>query len=155
MFLYTDKQSNRHEHIRSFLLKEPVVAVVLAATDFEWTIRRAILSLSALPTKHIKEVFNSEKKSGPSGLKDHWKKLVKPRIGVDLPSIISNWEFLSKRAYKLRNNLVHGVEGKVTTPYATRIVDCLLEASVSVATFAEKQGDPIFGKKIKRINKRK
>ena len=154
MFLYTDEQPKRHKEICSFLKREPVVAVILAATDFEWTVRRAILALSALPTKEIKEIFESERRSGPTGLRDHWKNLVKPTVGVELPKIVKNWEFLSKKAYQLRNNLVHGVEGRVSTEYAEKMAKILLDASVAVAKYAEDKGDPVFGRRIRRINHR-
>jgi hypothetical protein len=155
IYSYTDKQTDRHDHIRSFLKSEPLVAVILSATDFEWTVRRAILSLSALPTKPIHKIFDSERKGGPSGLKDHWKRLVKPRLKSDLASIVPNWEFLSDRAYGLRNKLVHGAEGRVTHQYAARIVASLLEGSGAVARYAAENGDPVFGKKIRRLKPRK
>jgi hypothetical protein len=154
MFLYKDKQPKRHEHICSFLKKEPVVAVILAASDFEWTVRRAILALASLPTKEVKKIFDSERKSGPSGFKDHWKNLVKPRTGDSLPHILPKWEIVSKEAFKLRNKLVHGVEGRVTSEYAEKMVDILLDASVTVAKYAEDHGETIFGRKIRRIKPR-
>lgn len=154
MFLYTDPQIARHKRIRSFLANDPFVAVILAATDFEWTTRRAILALASLPTKEVNSRFESERRGGPSGLNNHWKNLVQPRLKDALPSIVPDWEFLLKRAYHLRNNLVHGAEGKVTSAYAAKIVDSLLGGSSAVAKYAESHGERIFGKKIQRIKSR-
>jgi hypothetical protein len=154
MFTYRDKQSDRHSRIRSFLKTEPFVAVILSAIDFEWTVRRAILGLAALPTKPIHEIYENERSGGLSGLQKHWKKLVKPRLDSDLASIVPNWEFFSNRAFGLRNKLVHGAEGSVTPEYAVKIVDSILAGSVAVANYAEANDATIFGKKIRRLKNR-
>ncbi|MCX6964038.1 MAG: hypothetical protein NTW41_01615 [Verrucomicrobia bacterium] len=154
MFTYRDKQSTRHSRIRSFLKTDPFVAVILSAIDFEWTVRRAILGLSGLPTKPIHEIFKSERSGGLSGLQNHWKKLVKSRLGSDLASIVPNWEFFSNRAFGLRNKLVHGAEGRVTPEHAGKIVDSILAGSVAVANYAEANNATIFGKKIRRLKTR-
>ena len=57
MFLINDTMEERHQTIRSFLSSDPMIAVILAAADFEWTVRRAILALGTLPTKEIRKHF--------------------------------------------------------------------------------------------------
>jgi hypothetical protein len=45
MFLVKDNINYRQTKIRSFLSNEPAIAVILAAADFEWSVRRAIRAL--------------------------------------------------------------------------------------------------------------
>jgi hypothetical protein len=60
---------------------------------------------------------------------------------------------LVEQAYPLRNKLVHWAERQVTGPYASSTVDALLAASTSVAEYAEKHGEPIYGRKIRRLKR--
>jgi hypothetical protein len=154
MFLINDKQTERHGKIRAYLRKEPVIAVILAATDFEWTTRRAILALGSSPTKAISDRFKKEKRSGPTAWQKYWKEEVKPRFHGDLADIAPTWQSVVKQAYPLRNKLVHGAEGRVTGPYASSAVDALLAASTSVSEYAEKHGEPVYGRKIRRLKRR-
>jgi hypothetical protein len=149
MFLVSDTPKARHEKIRSFLEREPVIAVLLAAVDFEWTVRRAILALGNNPTKFIREnVIN--RTSGLDDYKESWREEVKPRFGVGLAGVIPAWEFFKTQAYPLRNRLVHGVSGTVGTPYATKRVEAILRASAALVTFAECHSEPIYGRHIRR-----
>ncbi len=153
MFLVSDTPKARQEKIRLFLEREPAIAVLLAAADFEWTVRRAILALGTNPTKFIREkVIN--RASGLDDYKDSWRKEVKPRFGVGLAEVIPAWEFFKKQAYPLRNRLVHGVSGSVGTPYATERVEAILRASAALVTFAECHQVPIYGRHIRRTKPR-
>jgi hypothetical protein len=154
MFLINDKQTKRHEKIRSYLRKEPVIAVILAAADLEWTARRAILALGSSPTKAINERFKKERSGGPKAWQKYWKEEVKPRFHTDLAALTPTWQAVVEQAYPLRNKLVHGAEGRVTGPYASSAVDALLTASKSVSEYAEKHGEPVYGRKIRRLIRR-
>jgi hypothetical protein len=151
MFLINDKQTTRHEKIRSYLQKEPVIAVILAAADFEWTARRAILALGRSPTKTINARFDRERKGGPAALKEYWKIEVKPRLKTDLARILPNWGELAKNAYQLRNRLVHGADGSVGNKFAARAVETMLKGSKVIADYALEQGEPVYGKCIRRL----
>jgi hypothetical protein len=60
-FLVTDDLDARENRIMGFLEeREPVIAILLAAADFERTVRRAILGLSTEPTKKIRKKLASE-----------------------------------------------------------------------------------------------
>jgi hypothetical protein len=154
MFLINDRQTKRHKKIRSYLQKEPVIAAILAATDFEWTARRAILALGSSPTKAINDRFKKEKSGGPKAWQKYWKEEVTPRLHEDLADIAPTWQSVVKQAYPLRNKLVHGAEGRVTGSFASLAVDALLAASTSVAEYAEKHGEPVYGRKIRRLKRR-
>lgn len=154
MFLINDKQSSRHNKIRKHLSKDPAIAVILAAADFEWTARRAILALGRSPTKTINGRFETERKGGPDALKEYWKCEVKPRLGTDLASIVSDWQRLNEKSYRLRNSLVHGAVGSVGGEYATQAVETMLSASKAIADYASEQGEPVYGRRIRRLKQR-
>ena len=56
MFLVADNRNDRDLLIKSYFDAEPAISILLAAADFEWTVRRAILALGKSPTKHIRPV---------------------------------------------------------------------------------------------------
>lgn len=150
MFLVSDTQRERHELIRSFLSKERApIAVILAAVDFEWTLRRAILALGTTSTKHIREHV-IYKVSGLKLYKEKWKEEVKPRFGIDLTGLITHWSDLSD-AFDLRSRLVHGESGTVTPEYANPHVNHILKAAELLEAFAkEKDNRSLYGRKIIR-----
>lgn len=60
MFFVNDTQEHRHKFIRSFLKKDTApIAVLLAAIDFEWTVKRAILAFGTSPTKDLRACFKN------------------------------------------------------------------------------------------------
>ena len=152
VFLVLDTLEERQEKIASF--DEPFIAVLLAAPDFEWTARRAILALGSSTTKEIKE--NTLKLcSGLKEYKDAWKEEVQPLTGKGLPEIIPGWQYFRESAYPLRNRLVHGIEGSVTSQYAQERVEAILSASKAVTEFADSFGEPLYGRRIVRRKPRK
>jgi hypothetical protein len=152
MFLVSDTLESRQKKIRSFLEREPAIAVLLAAADFEWTVRRAILALGTNPTKDIRKDF--ERCRGLDGYKRCWKREVKPRLHVGLAQVVPNWQFLKEQAYDLRNRLIHGVSGPPSVPYARDRVVAMLEASAALVAFAACNEEPIYGRPIRRIKPR-
>ena len=152
MFLVHDTLEERQEKIASF--DDPFIAVLLAAADFEWTVRRAILALGSSTTKEIKEKVLRQC-SGLDNYKDAWKKEVEPLTGKGLPEIIQGWQYVRESAYPLRNRLVHGIEGSVSSQYAQERVEAILSASKAVAEFADSFGEPLYGRRIVRRKPRK
>ena len=151
MFLVSDTIQGRHEKIRSFLDKEPAIAVLLAAADFEWTVRRAILACGRSPMKELREEA-LRKCHGPLKYAECWKKEVTPRFRKELGDIIRDWEFFHKNAYQLRNNLVHGVQGAVGRNFAHKHVESIIAASKAIADFAAENGARIYGSRIRRVH---
>ena len=147
MFLVTDRLENRHRKIRSFLPDEPVIAILLAAVDFEWTARRAVIAMGTNSNRFIRDnVLN--RCHGPDDYKDAWKSEVKCRLGKGLPEIVPNWKFLKEEAFLLRHQVIHGLSGMPTSRMAQDRVEAFLAASKSIADFAHSQGVPLWGKRL-------
>ena len=109
-FLVGDSQADRHSKIRGFLSEgEPVIAVLLAAADFEWTVRRAILALGTSPNVEIRSGVLA-KCTGLDKYTEAWRFEVKGRTNCGLPEVFTNWG-LFREAFELRHRLVHGVVG--------------------------------------------
>lgn len=146
MFLIKDTLSTRQEKIKSF---EPFVAIILAAADFEWTVRRGILALGKSPTKLIRQ----DVLKGCHGLnryKEAWRKEVTPYTGDRLTDVIHDWQFFKEKAYPLRHQLIHGVSGSLSPNYAQERIDSILTASRAITEYAISKGEPIYGRKIVR-----
>tara|TARA_R110001599_G_scaffold127379_8_gene300760 strand:- start:27801 stop:28271 length:471 start_codon:yes stop_codon:yes gene_type:complete len=144
-FLVSDSQHDRHAKISQFLNdREPVIAVLLAAADFEWTVRRAILALGSSSNVDIR-LGVLARCSGLGKYKEAWDKEVKKRFGKGLPEVVSNWEEF-KTAFELRHRLVHGVAGTTGVQFAERRVSTVLDASREVADFGLSQSIDLFGR---------
>ena len=150
MFFVDDSVTDRRKKIVDFLDSgETAIAVVLAAANFEWTIRRAIIGLGQSPT----EDFKGEKGifyecHGLDGYKNVWKTEVYPLVKTALPAVVPNWEYFKKQAFPLRHKLVHGVKGSTGKGYGSDRVMAMLEASEALIQFASSKGVNIF----ERIN---
>jgi hypothetical protein len=144
-FMVGDSQAARHARIRDFLAAgDHVISVILAAADFEWTVRRGILALGKSPNADIRaEVL--AKCSGLDSYKDAWKAEVKERFGKGLPEVIKDWQGF-KVAYELRHRLVHGIAGTTGQSYAGKRVDAVLRASMDVASFASANAVDLFAR---------
>jgi hypothetical protein len=146
MFLVKDTIQKRHEKIRSFIEKEPVIAVLLSAADFEWTVRRVILACGSSPIRDLRE----HRLGGPPAYAKCWKKEVTPRFPKELEKIVPGWESFQK-AFQLRHKLIHGVQGTTGTEYARRQVETILAASKALADFAAENDAQIYGSRIRRV----
>ena len=152
MFLVSDTRSSREAKIRSFLQDDPAVAVILAAADFEWTVRRAIVALGRSPTKvirqHLAECYGLDR------YKEAWKQEVQPRFGIGLAGVVPEWQFFREKAYDLRHKIVHGLSSSVPVAFGQSRLDSILAASSAVTTFADSAGEPLYGRIIRRLNPR-
>jgi hypothetical protein len=147
MFLVADTQEVRHQKIRSFLPKEPAIAILLAAVDFEWTVRRAILALGTSPNSVIrKETFKHC--HGEGAYKDAWKQEVQSRLGKGLPQVVPNWDFIRDKAFPLRHKVVHGLRGMPNPETTKDRVEAFLVASKAIADYAQVNGTSLFGKRL-------
>lgn len=144
-FLVGDSQLARHARIRGFLAeREPVISVILAAADFEWTVRRAILALGRSPNADIRTGVLAWC-SCLDKYRDAWKAEVKPRFGQGLPEVITDWNGF-KKSFELRHRLVHGVVGTTGLNYATTRVESILQGSADLAAFATANGIDLFAR---------
>ena len=144
-FFVGDTQEQRHEKISALLAGgEPVMATLLAAADFEWTVRRAIIAFGESPNKVIQNEVLAEC-SGLDRYKRAWKAEVKKRMGVGLPELIADWAAL-KEAFLLRHRLIHGTIGSTGMAYAERRIATMLEASQAVGNWASDNHINLFEK---------
>jgi hypothetical protein len=154
LFLVSDCRSSREAKIRSFLQEDPAVAIILAAADFEWTVRRAIVALGHSPTKLIRNEVLA-KRHGLDEYKDAWKQEVTGRVGgKGLAELVPNWEFFKKKAYDLRHKIIHGATSSVSVAYAQPRLEAMLAASAAVTKFAADKGEPLYGRMIRRLKAR-
>jgi len=131
------------------------IAVLLSAVDFEWSLRRTILALGTSPTKHIRESV-LRRVSGPDAYKLAWNEEVYSNIRVPIHEAIPNWSALVNKkngAYRLRNQLAHGIIGSMSVPYATEKSDSFLRASVDLNKLVGSHGLSIY-RKIVRIKQK-
>lgn len=147
-FLVSDKQVARHDKIREYLTPEDgAIAIILAAIDLEWTIRRAI---DAGTDDAATDTTDGKRVSGLTAYKKAWSKTFKGTAVPALNDIITDWDALEE-AYQLRHDLVHGRVGTGSGSYLKARVECLLAASVAVAKHGAEHGfDP-----YRRLRKRR
>lgn len=146
MFLVRDTIDDRHARIRAFLPDNPSAAVLFAAADFEWTLRRAIFRLGSSNTKDMREKV-LRKLSGLERYNAAWKREITPRLGRELNELIPEWEKF-KENYGLRNELIHGARGGTSARYATECIERILAGSRTIATFAAEHNEPVYGKRL-------
>lgn len=155
MFDLSDKRNKRRKTIIGYAHFDPGLGVVLAAMDFEWTCRKAIVALSGTPTVTLYERFFNRYTS-LRRLTDAWNIEVRPHLKskCSLNDIVCQNGITReqvKDAMKCRNVVVHGTESR-TFAQECRWAVCVLEdACDNVAAFVEAQGG---GKTIfKRISR--
>lgn len=137
MFLVGEHSVTREARIRALLTAEPPIAVILAAVNVEWTVRRAVLALGRSPNRDIRQrLVNCH---GLDKYKELWKAEVS-RGGrlPTLPQVVREWAELRK-AFVLRHRLVHGANS-CTAVYAMPRVEVMLAASADIRRFCADQG---------------
>jgi hypothetical protein len=154
-FLIGDTLEQREARIRQFLDdRERAIAILLAAADFERTVRRAIFHLSReeeAPTK--KEL--ADKGLTISRYPKAWRKFLTAdslRLGVtakqvkagvkNVDVVISDYSGLQS-AFGVRNSIVHGVESGASEKEARKTVEVILAGTRAITEYAEKQGKPL------------
>lgn len=143
MFLASDQVIYREHKIRKFMGSDPGISLVLAAVNFEWTVCRAILFLSATPNVALREkmanYFSLEK------YKQLWKEeIATPKGGPTLPIVVTNWDKV-REAFCARNRLVHGRD-RYTRNMATPHVEALLKGVASIDSYCERAGIPLHAR---------
>ena len=158
MFLVSDgSRKYRKEIINRVAGEDMVLRVLLAAIDFEWTLRRTILALGWSPTKVLADKFDQIEYRKIEGLKKLWNDEVVVRFGESTPTVVEwvnehsfahkknkrSWDCLCE-AWALRHKLVHGIQGSCGDGYGRRMSDVLIFATDRLVDFAEKQGKNVF-----------
>ena len=164
MFLVSDRsRANRRKLIARVAGGDSVVQVLLAAIDFEWTLRRTVLALGYSPTKSLAEKMNETRFRHFDGIKKLWKEEVVGHLGKDTPALAQVIDAEAKmpaaakgsasaclqKAREFRNSIVHGIQGSCGKEYGELQADVFFAASDALATFAMKHKKDIF-KTIRR-----
>jgi hypothetical protein len=145
MFLVSDTLQDRQAKVRRFLTDEPAIAVLLAAADFEWTIRRAILLLGVDPNLDIREA-DLHKASGLGKYERAWATQVVPQHHKPLRDVVPDWKYLEDQAMPLRHKLIHGEQGTTSGTYAQDRVEAILAATNSIVEFAAEAYKDVFAR---------
>jgi hypothetical protein len=134
-FLVEDRFEVRKEAILG-LLEGPMpgIAVVVAASNMEAILRRAIVALGTNPNAVINRSL--EKTSGLRRYAALWAKEVVPRHRQPLEAIVDDWDEFVDSTYKLRHRLVHGAISSTTRDYAKPRVERILQSTKQVTDFA-------------------
>ena len=157
MFNLTDKRGKRRRVIFGQAQLDAKYGVILAAMDFEWTCRRAILALSKKPTVVIYENFTGEYSSF-SGLAKAWQAEVLPVVEgactlQELMDKNGSWNSVCD-AMLCRNVIVHGTKSRVNEKECRWAVCVLEDACDVISAFVEEHGKSIF-ERIGRARARK
>jgi hypothetical protein len=156
MFRVNDPVSKRQAKILGYLEgDDQFIAVLLAAADFERTIRRAIIALGKTPTAVLAQQLGRRGSSKPgaqvvrrlyrSSLDEYgraWNNEVLKSIGdkASLFGGIIKAKQSLEAAYNLRHELIHGDRGVVSRDYAAKQVQVFLEATAAIDAFAKQNG---------------
>ena len=141
------KVEDRFEHRSKTILAMlnsglPDIAVISAAADLEWTLRRAIVSLGSSPNKEIHKKL--ERTSGLRRYAAHWIKEVSPRHGSSLETLIKDWDNFVDVTYLLRHKLVHGAAANTSHDYAKPRVEEMLAVTKSVVGYCASCGVDLY-----------
>lgn len=143
-----EDRESRSKRIRDFFKEQPALAYLMAAFDFEWTVRRAIVLMSKCPISVIKARLNDKRYSGWNAYQDAWTCCVQKTrddgtptlgriiFGGDLSTDISKDERDTiQAAMDFRNRLVHGIAGSIPADKADEAFYLLLNASRRITTY--------------------
>jgi len=150
-FKVEDRFDHRAETIFAMLdAGLPDVAVISAAADFEWTLRRAIVSLGCSPNKEIHKKL--ERTSGLRRYAALWIVEVSPRYASSLGTLIKDWDNFVDVTYQLRHRLVHGAATNTSRDYAKPRVEEMLSATKTVVNHCASFGVDLYKRLSVRRN---
>ena len=135
MFFVGDTADIKRRKINDYLRKEPMIAVLLAAANFEWTVGRCILFFSNSPNVEVRKRL--AKCYGLDKYKQMWKEeLIKDDPTIPpLAHVIKNWEKFNE-AFVMRHRLIHG-RTTCSRNMALEPVELILKATDDLYSFAQ------------------
>lgn len=138
MFFVADSQEYKKKYILKYLIKEPMIAVLLAAANFEWTVGRCIFIFSTLPNKLLRERLS--RCHGLGSYKKLWKEAIIETDGSipPLAEITGHWEEFSE-AFLLRHRLIHA-RATCTRNMAQKPIEIMLSVTDKLYSFANSRG---------------
>ncbi len=144
MFYVADSLVQKTQRIRFYLRMDPMIAVLLAAANVEWTIGRCILFFSQTPNVHVHEQL--QRCHGLAGYNELWKRELSacdPSF-PPLTQVIQNWQPL-KEAFILRHQLIHGRD-TCSESMARDPIKYMLAAANDLEEFAALRGKDLHAR---------
>lgn len=136
MFRVHDGRKKRKSMVAKYAAKDPFVGVLIAAADFEWTCRRAILAMGQGSTMGIRYELFDQQAFGIK-LSKGWERQVKQKSkGVSkFEDIFSVWAKENCLSYVIwadiefammwRNKLIHGIANDISDVEGAKCVNIL------------------------------
>ena len=136
MFRVHDGRKKRKSMVAKYAAKDPFVGVLIAAADFEWTCRRAILAMGQGSTMGIRYELFDQQAFGIK-LSKGWERQVKQKSkGVSkFEDIFSVWAKENCLSYVIwadiefammwRNKLIHGIANDISDVEGANCVNIL------------------------------
>ena len=159
MFGIQENRENRKALIEKIANANVGAGVILASTDFDWTLARCILVLGKTPTVTLRDELLQPKK-GLEGYKDIWKKEI---ASQSLTTLFDDWAKKNglapvnwseiRTARDLRNYLVHGLQSNVEEEIGQAIINLLERACDILCAFAQSKEKDLFAKLTPRKRK--
>ncbi len=151
---------NRERYINSLLENDPTIALILASVHFEWTIKRAILTLSSAPSKSLREKLESTylllSNNKLVGLDEIWHQEVGISIkNASFDKIIGNLTLILGEggAKSLRGKIIHG-NGTISKAVAREAVSSYFVACENIRKLAKRNGKNLDQKLRPRSNRK-
>lgn len=134
MFFVSDTEDFKIRKIRSYLNREPMIAVLLAAANWEWAVGRCILFLGKTANVELRDALSWC--HGLDAYKDLWKEELCAGDPLILPlsRIVSDWQGF-REAFNLRHRLIHG-KGTCSRNMASAPIEKMIKATSDVYSFA-------------------
>jgi hypothetical protein len=138
MFFVADKPEFKKKKIREYLNREPMIAVLLAAANFEWTVSRCFFIFGKSPNVELRNRLKHC--SSLERYKDFWKEelTINDASIPPLPQVIKKWNEFNK-AFQLRHILIHG-RGTCSRNMAMEPVEVMLAATDDLYEFTMSRG---------------
>ena len=155
--VHGDTSEARRKKVNAIFAISPMAGFLLSSVNLEWTLRRAILAVGRDPTKRIRSSFR--KIHGIDGYKQVWKSQVsRPFAHPGLCELVEKanrsrkffWTDV-RRAFNVRNVLVHGRNCTQGDEYLRRHTDIFLDVAEILVDFVAANGKSVFTT-IRRIN---
>ena len=162
-----ETRASRSSRIRDVFEKEPAWGYLMAAFDFEWTVRRAIVLMSTCPTAVLGMAMEARKPSGLLAYNNCWNRYVKKLRQDEIPDIIdiafddfTNRQTQKSRvdqlneAMQLRHRLVHGISGSIPAEKASNCFNMLLSASENISAYVDTHAEKKMNDRVIRRQER-
>jgi hypothetical protein len=159
MFFVRFGSAKRERAIRALSQNDLSVGVILAATHFEWMMKRAILKLGVSPTQTLRDrlerLSSLHAPNKPDDLERAWKEEVaQHRKTASLGTVLGQLTSIRNEAIPVRGKLVHG-NGTPSRAEARRALGLFLGAGPKLRGFAVICGEDLDTDLKRRLKPRK